>query len=375
MTTSISLSPRIVTTRRENIDFQKLNIRIAENIESFLKYFGITYVVYPNRVSISCPIHGSSKNESLSIFTDGSTSKGNFVCWTHHCEEGCGRGATNFIKSVLKINGENDSIPSVIKLVEKITGSSVDMIGSGDYDIQKFNRLVSNITKETPNQTSSITRQYVRDNLIIPAEYYVERGYSRETLSYFDVGLCTTRGQQMFMRVVVPVYDITGKFMIGCCGRTLNNRCVICGKYHYKNNMCPTTKLEESWANKWINSKGFKSGHTLYNLWNASSIAIDKQHLILVEGPGDVWKLHECGIHNSMALFGCKITESQVDIIESLGITNISLALDSDSEGSLGRDRIIKRLENYYNLNVIGIPQGYKDIGEMSNNEVKNIFR
>ncbi len=355
------------------IDFNKVNDTISQNIELFLDYFNIEYIRYQNRVSMSCPIHTSSKAESLSVFTSGETSVGNFVCWTHHCESEVGRGAVNLITELLRIKNGHSNLTDAVKLVEKITGSKSIALGSYDNELRRFNQMVSRLSREIEAPKIVTTRDYVRSNLTIPAKYYIDRGYSSQTLDAFDVGFCNKRTQQMYMRVVVPVYDITGKFLIGCVGRTINEKCHICNKYHYKNNLCPSNPLEEKWANKWINSDGFRSGNTLYNIWNAATIAQEKQKLILVEGQGDVWRLWESGIKNCVGLFGCKLTDSQFDLIESIGITDIYLALDSDTEGVLGRERIYQKLKNYYNVHNIDLTN-YKDVGEMSIEQTQLAF-
>ena len=101
--------------KSNKIDFNAVNRTISENIEKFLDYFGLDYVSYQNRVSMSCPIHTSSKSESLSVFTTGDNSVGNFVCWTHHCESEVGRGAINLIVELLKVkNGKGNLIRLIV---------------------------------------------------------------------------------------------------------------------------------------------------------------------------------------------------------------------------------------------------------------------
>jgi len=356
------------------IDFNAVNRTISENIEKFLDYFGLDYVSYQNRISMSCPIHTSSKSESLSVFTTGDNSVGNFVCWTHHCESEVGRGAVNLIVELLKIKEGKGNLLDAVALVEKLTGSKSLTLGDCDYELKRFNQLVAKASREIEAPKIVTTRDYVRENLTIPAKYYIDRGYKEQTLNAFDVGFCNKRTQQMYMRVVVPVYDVTGQFLIGCVGRTTNEKCHICNKHHYKNNICPSNPLEEKWANKWINSDGFKAGNTLYNIWNAAKIAEKKQKLILVEGQGDVWRLFESDIKHCVGLFGCKLTDNQFDLIESIGVTDIYLALDSDTEGLLGRERIYQKLKAYYNVHLIDFGK-FKDVGEMTIEETRHSFR
>jgi len=360
------------TTPIETINYTELNEVIALNIEQFLEFYNIEYTTYPNRIAFPCPIHKSDRKESLTVFTSGSTSVGNFVCWTNHCENEIGRGVVNLIKYLVKEKYGNSSMRKVLEQVELITGNKCPTELSLNKDIRNFNNLVSKINTNIETKILA-TREYVKQNLTIPAEYYINRGFSSKTLEHFDVGTCVKRGQEMFMRVVVPVYDKTGQFLIGCVGRSINPECVLCGRYHLKNRACPSNNIEERWSRKWINSSNFSTGNYLYNLWNAFNPAREKQKLILVEGQGDVWKLHEAEIPNAVGLFGNQLTDNQFSIIESLGVTDIYIALDMDEEGLKARTRIIDKLQMYYNIHEIELT--HKDVGDMPISDIKSIFK
>ena len=363
----------IGTTHKEPIDFIKLNELIAFNIENILDYYSISHVVYPNRVTFPCPIHNSDRAESLNVFTSGNTSVGNFVCWTGHCESDVGHGVINLIKYIAeKKVGHKLSIREVISQIENITGKQCPTEIASNKDIRQFNNLVSKINTKVENKILA-SREYVKSRLTTEAKYYINRGYAAETLKNFDVGLCVNRGTEMFMRVVVPVYDVSGKYLIGCVGRSINPECVICNRYHAPNRMCPTNGIEERWSRKWVNSTHFNSGNSLYNLWNAADIAKEKQKLILVEGQGDVWRLYESGINNAVGLFGNKLTDNQFAIIESLGVTDIYIALDVDEQGIKGRGKILEKLSTYYNIHEIDLTE--KDVGEMSPIDIITNFR
>lgn len=338
-----------------------------------LDYYGIDYITYPNRIAFPCPIHQSDRRESLNVFTSGSTSIGNFVCWTNHCEADVGRGAINLVRQIIE-NKVKRPVPlrEAISAVESIVGLQCPTEIAANKDMRSFNQLVSKLNTNIETKIIA-TRDYVKKNLTIQAEYYINRGYDPKTLEHFDVGLCTRKGQEMFMRVVVPVYDVTGQFLIGCVGRSINPECVLCNRYHAKNRACPSNPVEEKWARKWVNSSGFNTGNHLYNLWNAAEIARQKGKLILVEGQGDVWKLYEAGIHNVVGLFGCRLTDHQFDIIESLGITDIYVALDVDEEGLKARNKVLERLANYYNLHEVKMSQ--KDFGDSSIEDIQKSLK
>lgn len=348
---------------KQKIDFSKINIIAANNIENILCHFKIDYVKYNDRVAFSCPIHGSSKSESCTLYTRGRTIEGNFVCWTHHCEEK-GRGALNLIMNLLNCN-----IIESAKWILNFTGSPTPE-ADDDYKLKKsFTSTVSGFEIKSKKK-KGISRDLVRKSLLIPGDYYVSRGFSKEILDRYDVGFCGTRGKEMFMRTVVPVYE--DGLMIGCVGRSINSECKKCGMFHKEGNACPD-KYSKIYA-KWINSDGFTTGQNFYNLWNAKDYIRNTQNVILVEGQGDVWRLEESGIKIGLGLFGCKITDEQRKILEGTGAMNIFLALDSDESGRDGANSIREKLGRFYNICEIKLPE--HDLGDIKDlDKIRKIFR
>lgn len=204
--------------------------------------------------------------------------------------------------------------------------------------------------------------------MIIPCDYFLKRGYKKETLNKFDVGLCVTKGSQAYMRATVPIYNDENTHMIGYLARSINNKCPICGNYHYYKFPCPRNTTELSFAHKWRNSAGFYSGATLYNIWN-----IKGKTVVVVEGPGDVWRLDEAGCKNSVGLFGVKLTKFHIAKLLEHKIENVVLCLDNDKAGEEATAKIAKRLELYFNIDEIKIKN--KDVGETEIIEVQNLLK
>lgn len=359
------------TTGTGKIDFKHLNQVIADNIEKVLDYFDVDYISYPNRVACKCPVHISDKQESLTLYTSGSTSVGNFVCWTNHCEDSIGRGGVNLVKYMLsKKENKNISFKDVVNFISSITGTSIETISLSNIEKRNF----INLNKERNHSDDKIIcdRAELERRLNIPASYYIDRGYLESTLRYFGVGYCNNPSQQMYNRVVVPTFDISGKYVIGCSGRSLYTKCCLCEHYHDSNVLCPDSRYEIMKCHKWINSKGFNSGNSLYNLWNAKKHIIESDSIIIVEGSGDVWKLYEAGIYNSVSVFGCKLTDGQFNILETLGITNVYLCMDKDESGQNGQVKISEKLKKYYNIFTYDF-EG-KDIGDLETGVIPDII-
>jgi 5S rRNA maturation endonuclease (ribonuclease M5) len=352
------------------ININSINITIVKYIDVIFNYFGLDYKLGRNRIILACPIHNSDNDISLNLFTEGDTKVGNFVCWTNHCEKEIGFGAFNLVKYLLdeKI-GKKHSFQEVANFIQSITGSEFKKITVEEITRKKFSTFV---VEKKISSVPTITRNKVRINLKIPAEYYIKRGYSKEILNRYDIGFCYKKQDELFMRTVVPVYNEEFK-LIGKLGRSTNSQCIICEKYHDKNKACPQNDLEKRWASKWINSQGFKTGECFYNLWYAADLIRSSQTVILVEGCGDVLRLEESGIHNSLGLFGLELTDTKLEILNKLGVMNLILALDNDPAGREARDKIYNQTLRYFNTSVLNI--GNKDIGDTPISEVKKLFK
>ena len=141
-------------------------------------------------------------------------------------------------------------------------------------------------------------------------------------------------------RVVVPVYDECYNY-VGCVGRSVNE------------NMKP----------KWLHSKGFKKS-VLYGLNIAKEEILRTNTAILVEGQGDVWKMHQAGYTNTVGIFGSSINEEQLILLESSGALNIVILTDSDEAGNKAYEQIVKKCGRRFNY--LRPQISHKDVGDMS---------
>lgn len=211
------------------------------------------------------------------------------------------------------------------------------------YDDNLTNFFISEV-----KSVKSITRSDVIKRLSIPSQYYINRGFSKEVLTEFDVGECLNPNSEMHDRVVFPIYDVTWKTMIGCVGRTLIGD-----------------------KRKWKNQRDFKSSDYLFNYWRGFDYACMKDSAILVEGQGDVMRLWEAGHYNVFGLFGSSLSLSQETLLQKMGISNIITIADNDQAGEKLRRNIQKQLCRLFNVKHIKPTQ--KDVGEMSILEIKDL--
>tara|TARA_B100001559_G_scaffold223642_1_gene187752 strand:- start:2030 stop:2338 length:309 start_codon:yes stop_codon:yes gene_type:complete len=90
--------------------------------------------------------------------------------------------------------------------------------------------------------------------------------------------------------------------------------------------------------------------------------------MFILEGQGDVWKMHEAGVRNAVGLFGKNISEQQQAKLRKLCLTHLIILMDNDQAGREARIQIQRQLGRMYKLTFPRLSN--KDVGDM---EVKKI--
>lgn len=324
-----------------------------------------------------CPIHEGDNYSALNLYPDHDIIPGMWRCNTHHCEHIFCKTIIGFIRGVLsrKYYGWTENEPKknmapfmkVINWICKLLKRSLDDIKINEQTEERhqFAAQIMAFKQATQTNTSGLSRNMVRKRLQIPANYYLNRGYKAETLDRFDVGLCVSPNKEMRDRVVVPIYEETGKSAIAFSGRSIYEKCQQCNRHHNADINCPTDK-ERKLCTKWRHSGN--TGQSLYNWWNAKKSVMEAGHIILVEGPGDVWRLHEAGIDNAVAMMGADLTDSQQIILEKSGAMKVTIIRDNDTAGEMCEHKLTEELK-YYKTNFI-VPSK-KDVGDMTVSDIQ----
>jgi len=350
--------------QKKSHSFKKLDpFKIAQietellgKIEDLFEHFDIQYANNYSRILSCCPVHGGDNNTALNLYLDGHTRPGHWVCNTRQCEEVFKPTLTGLVRGMLshdKYQWENngDEIAGFQETVNFMLGFlGRDYAGietNGDtIEKRRFESKINSLYKDRKRPSMSIPRAKVVQELDIPAQYYINRGYTAAILEKYDVGLCVKEGASMQNRAVVPIYDNKHKFMIGCSGRA----------------------LDDSVKPKWIHTSGFDADSTLYNIWYAKEHIRKSGVAILVEGPGDVWKLEENGIHNAVALFGTHLSEGQKDALDMLGAMSLIVMTDNDEAGKKGAESILEKCKKTYRVYFPSFDGS--DVGDISTDSI-----
>lgn len=352
---------------------------LCDNIERLFDTLGIDNIKSNGKMLVGeCPIHNGDNTSAFNLYPDGESYRGNWKCRTHNCDKIFKGSIIGFVRGVLsnkKYNWQKDgdntaSFKETIDFIEQFLGNKLHNIKISKAEVEKktFTNIVKNIVNtETVLISHKVTRNTVRSSLVIPSEYFITRGFSKEILDKYDVGLCNKPEKEMYNRAVAPIYDQNHKYIVGCTGRSIYEKCVSCSSYHNPSSECPSK--EDRWKfPKWKHNADFKSQNYLYNFWYAKDYITEKSNVILVESPGNVWKLEECGIHNSVALFGSNLSDRQKIILDGSGAMTIIVITDNDEAGEKARQVIFDKCKNTYNIVNIRISKG--DIAELSCEEI-----
>ncbi len=331
-----------------------LSALAAQNIEDIYQYFNIE-MSYKNDILIKspCMIHGGDNPTALNLYYNGDI-RVHYKCRTHQCEEHFGsslisliRGGLSNIKYGWKVHGDKEaSFNEAVEFLLEFTSQNFNNIKSEAYTLDsdklKFSSLVSGFSMPD-QQLTGITKEFYREKVEIPSSYYLQRGFSIEVLDKYDVGTCKRPKKSLYQRAVVPVYDDSGQVILGFTGRSIFSECPKCKHYHDPDKEC-------HFFPKWKHTSGFQKENCLYNYWYAKDHILQSGVVVVVESPGNVWRLEESGIHNSVAIFGAHMSANQKKIIDSSGAFSIVCLLDNDEAGIKGAKKIYEECSQMYRL-------------------------
>ena len=322
---------------------------MSDNIGDLLDFLEIDYTDNGDYYAFVCPIHEGADNPHGCTMTVFGEWKGAWKCWTRGCEKEHTHSILGFVRAVLSVRKDKEvSFNEAINFCKDFLNVSGNDIKDRAKDIPSILQKYQQKTKQNKQKILNIPREEIRKSLKIPSKYYISRGYTKEVLDKFDVGNCDSKGKQMNGRIVAPVYDENFEYL-GCVGRT--------------------TKEEHN-GYKWINSKYFNSGSHLYGYWLAKEKIREKKTVVLVEGQGDVWRLHEAGIENCVGIFGSSLSDTQSRIIQTSGAFNVVILTDNDEGGEKARRSIKEKCGTLFNI--VEPKFSAKDIGEMTVQQIQN---
>ena len=167
-----------------------------------------------------------------------------------------------------------------------------------------------------------------------------QRGFNERAL---NIAQCRTN-YNIAYPFIFPILD-NGEFK-GWVGRTMN-------KYVEK-------------KRKYLYNDGFRKRDTLCGNYEQNKV------VFICEGFMDYLSLRTRGhLKNVVAILGWHISDEQVQKLKDKGVTTVVSALDNDSAGNKGTEY----LKQFFNVIRFAYPDGVKDAGEMSEQQLKTAIR
>ena len=321
----------------DNKTLKELTDRVLDNLELVIDKFQVDLADTGDSWSGHCPIHSGADNTSaFQIFKN----TGYWQCRTHSCHETFRPTAIGFIRALLSKHnlGWSCSLDSERVFGFKNTIEELDnLLAGAPVNVRKKEKIV--FRKNAP--TLSIEK--FTNRVEIPSKFYLSRGYGETVLNKFLVGDLREKYSPMNDRAIVPVLSEDGSHIIGLTGRSLAPKCCVCDGFHQDYELCPDDTQRDKFQ-KWKNSRGFARNSCLYNYWNAKEHILRTKKAILVEGPSDVWKLEECGIRNSLAIFGATLTAPQASLLTQLCPRLITTIMDNDEGGDAAEASVLDKM-------------------------------
>lgn len=362
----------------DQMQLKAISDRVCDQIEDLLHLLGIDdYKNLNKMITMSCPIHGGDNASAFNLYPQGDNYRGNWKCRTHQCETTFKASIIGFIRGCLshsqhgwtKPGDDMCTFAETLQFIKEFLNQDLSSIKINKKLKEKisFTNSVNYINTQPSTEPVKVSKEFIKQHLDIPSKYFLNRGFSKHILIKYDVGECNKPGKEMSGRAVVPIYDLDNEYMVGCSGRSVYDECDICSGYHDKSMSCPSNEITWKFS-KWKHSSGFKSQEHLYNFWYAKQHIQKSRCVILVESPGNVWRLEESGIHNAVAIFGSSMSDRQKMLLDISGAMTIIPIMDNDEAGRKATDQIIKKCEKTYNVKPITI--SYPDIASMSIQQV-----
>lgn len=298
----------------------------GKELAKVLTYYGLILDIVSSDFNIVCPFH-EDINPSMKIcLTDGS-----FFCF------GCGEkgNALDFVK---KIHPELTDLQCCILLEQILNSKEVKGL---NVKYRKKRRIQSGQALNEAHDYYYGLKTIDWNNTKTKEEkevltYMKQRGFDRKALNV--VG-CKTN-YNIAYPIIFPILD-NGEFK-GWVGRTTN-------RYVEK-------------KRKYLYNEGFRKRDTLCGNYEQNKI------VFICEGFMDYLSLRTRGhIKNVVAILGWHISDEQVEKLKNKGVKTVVSALDNDKAGKKGTNY----LKHFFNVIPFQYPDGKKDAGEMTEQELK----
>lgn len=302
----------------------------GKELAKVLIYYGIINDVISSDFNIICPFH-EDINPSMRVSLDD----GSYFCF------GCGMKG-NALDFVRNANPELNELQCCVELERILNSKEIKQLNVKYRKKRRVqNKQALNEAKDYYyglrstdwNNIENEEQQKILD-------YMKQRGFNARAL---NVAQCKAN-YNIAYPFLFPLLD-NGEFK-GWVGRTTN-------KYVEK-------------KRKYLYNDGFRKRNTLCGTYEQNKV------VFICEGYFDYLSLKTKGhLKNVVAILGWHISDEQVKKLKDKGITTVVSALDNDKCGIKGTEY----LKKFFNVVRFEFPEGVKDTGEMTEQQIKKALK
>lgn len=299
-----------------------------------------------------CLFHTNNFTPSLSV----SLTKGTYVCFNPSCGV-----SGSIVELVMKLTDRNEfaAMRLILKKASETKQAFSEELEASMVTLPAFTEFSQTILDKLRSDFVANER---------PQQYMIGRKFTLDTMADFGVGYSTKKDM-----VSVPMHD-PGGMPIGLIGRSVEGKV-------------------------FNNSVNLPKSKTIWNLHRARAAS---DTIILVEASFDAMRIHQAGYPNVGALLGGTLSKEQIHLLDKY-FNKIIIMTDDDSKkfnsGSCAKCRkrglnmcaghqpgldlgysiagALHRKSIYWASNKFGerFPNGAKDPGEISDDEIKTCIR
>lgn len=270
-----------------------------------------------------CPFHRNKHTPSFAI----SFTKGLYICFNPACNV-----SGNILDLVKEISHRNDfeALRFITSKKQESENNFEDELAQLLEDKPEFVEFSQDKLDELYNSVDDRAKQYLES-----------RGITQKSINHFKLGY--SKAQDM---IIVPVHSPDG-MPVGLVGRSIEGK-------------------------RFKNSTNLPRSKTMFNIHRAKR---EGGTIIIVESSFDAIKLYEAGFPNAVATLGGHLSTENINNLNKYS-TKIIIATDADEAGRKLGLEITQKLKSKevlwasYDYGMI-YPHGAKDIGDMSNEEIK----
>lgn len=332
------------------MDLQTIKTKLNNNAELVFDKLGMKCEKFGDNIYSTCPVHDSSDNPRAFSFA---MDKGIWKCWTRDCQHQFRNDIFGLIRGALSNDqGQDVGFSEALKWGCNLLDIKRNIIPSNNElnedSSNEFLQLISTLKEDI---ISTVYNPISLESIECPSKYFISRGFKEDTLKHFGVGDCNNPKSKMYHRAIIPIYDNEGKNIVAIIGRSVKE---------YR-----TPKFL-------FHPKGFSKTGILYNYHGALEYIKKTNTIFIVEGQGDVWRLYESGIYNSVSIFGKSLSKEQESKLNKLPITHIVILTDNDQAGRESKIQLQRQLGRMYKLSFPKMPT--KDVGDMTIEQIQKII-